>query len=329
MSSTQPSDDQALEFLANQGWLPVILADHPGFVEAYTELQANMADFFALPEDTVQKTEYRAAKGAQASEEGYSKIPNEKSILTIKTSFHCPESMREQVMKAWNITGPFLARILEAIAVTLNLRPDVFAPFVDPCKSLPLRERTPTLLRMFRYDRPSGPEPKVNAEAHRDLGLLSLVVGHSPGLHVKNSDTGAWVPVENDAVLPPGSRSRSGGLTATLLGGETLAMLTRGRYNAGVHGVVCEPPATPSGCDSYRYSIVFTLRPAEVPVYSRDFESNMTGTFGKDERAEGQSMRELFARIRTTHYNVNAAPEIRERQRERQRKKMERLQAQG
>ncbi|KAL9130457.1 MAG: hypothetical protein Q9217_001380 [Psora testacea] len=328
MSLSQPSDDQALGFLATHGWLPIVLADHPDFVEAYTALQTKAADFFALPEISTQKMGYEAASGTEASEEGYSKIPDEKSILTIKTSGHCPQLLNEQAKIAWDLTGNFLAQILGAIAATLDLKQDVFAPFVDPCKSFPFKTRTPTLLRMFRYDRPPGPDLRVNAEAHRDLGLLSLVVGHSPGLHVKNSDTDLWVPVEEDAVLPPDARTRSRGLTATLLGGETLAFLTRGQYKAGVHGVVCEAPTARYGYDPYRYSIVFTLRPAPAAIFTREFESEITGAFEGEESAEGESMKELFAKIRKTHYNINAAPEVRERQREEQRKRMEELQGQ-
>ena len=329
METSCPSDGEALRFLAVQGWLPLVLADHPDLVEAYSALLQAATSFFALPEGSPQKAAYRAVSGALASEEGYSKIPDEKSILTIKVADHSPELLREQARRAWDITGSFLSSILEAIAKTLELEPLVFGTFVDPCKSLPKEKRTPTLLRMFRYDRPTGREAKVNAERHKDLGLLSLVVGHSPGLHAFNTVTGLWVPIEDDAVLPPGARTRSGGLTATLLGGETLAFLSRGQYKAGVHGVVCAPPLPDLGSDPYRYSIVFTLRPAVAPIYTRNFESKVTGYFEEGERAEGESSAELFGRIRNSHYNVNAAPEIRERQRERQMKKLEGIEGQG
>ena len=329
MAAARPSDEDALRFLATQGWLPIVLADHPGFVEAYTALLQAVTAFFALSEDSRHKTDYQAASGAQASEEGYSRIPDEKSILTIKISDHCPDNLRIEAERAWDLTGSFLSNILETIARTLELKPDVFVPFVDPCKSLPKERRTPTLLRMFRYDRPVGPDAKVNAEKHKDLGLLSLVVGHSPGLHVLNTTSGLWVPVEDDAVLPPGSRTRSGGLTASLLGGETLAFLTRGQYKAGVHGVVCAPPSPDFGNDPYRYSIVFTLRPAVAPISTSSFESRITGNFEDGEKSEGESSAELFRRIRKTHYNVNVAPEIREKQREEQKRRVKGMQGRG
>ncbi|KAG8530447.1 uncharacterized protein KY384_004949 [Bacidia gigantensis] len=325
MSNPYQSDNDALHFLSTQGWLPLILGDHPSFVEAYTNLLAASATFFALDESSPQKTTYRAVTGALASEEGYSKIPAEKLILTIKTSSHCPSPLLSRVQEAWSLTGAFMSQLCTEIAESLQLSPNVFAPLIDPCITLPAGERTPTLLRMFRYDRPSGPDWKVNAEKHRDLGLLSLVVGHSPGLHVLNSSTGLWVPIEEDDVLPPDARIRSGGLTATLLVGETLAFLSRGKFKAGVHGVVCAPLPSEGGemgggaikveSEQYRYSIVFTLRPAIAPLWTKDFESEITGWFPEGMRSEGTSSDELFTSIREAHYNVNVAPEVREKQR--------------
>ena len=329
MAPSEPSDDQALHFLATQGWLPLILGDQPGFVEAYQALQSTVTRFFDLPEDSVLKTSHQAVSGAQASEEGYFQIPGEKSILTIKSSGHCPEFLIEDAKLAWDLSGNFMAKIMKAIALSLDLAPNVFAPFVSPCKSFPSTERTPTLLRMFRYERPLCSDPKISAEAHKDLGLLSLVVGHSPGLHVRNTATGLWVPVEEDAVVPPGTKSRSGGLTATLLGGETLAFLTRGHYKAGVHSVVCDLPSSNLNYDLYRYSIVFTLRAADAPIYTRDFESEIVGYFGKDEMLEGKNSKDVFVEIMKAHYNVNATPAIREEQKNNQKERARQMHGQG
>lgn len=342
MAQRQVSDDHALHFLASEGYLPLALADHPGMVEAYTQLFAQTSKFFNLPPDSPEKTHHQAASGAAASEEGFSQIPNEKSIMTVKTAAHCPPLLQPELQTAWNLTGAFLGKIATAIARTLDLDPDVFAPFVAPCTTLPQTHRTPTLVRMFRYDRPPPPPtgddtddrgPKVNAEKHKDLGILSLVVGHSPGLQALDSHTNTWVSVEDDANLPPGSRARSGGLTATLLSGETLAFLSRGQYRAGVHRVVCAaPPSPPSpspsaateeqqqqegggGGDPYRFSIVYTLRAAPAPLFTKRFESGVVGRFGPGEAAEGESSAVLFERIMRTHWNVNAAPSVREEQR--------------
>jgi len=320
MVSSHFSDDYALQFLASEGYLPLALADIPGMVEAYSTLSTKSHQFFALPADSTHKTTYQAVSGAAASEEGYSEIPGEKSILTTRTSTRCPEILHCDLKTAWDLTGAFMSKTICAIAQTLDLDKDVFAPFVTPCATL-TETKTPTQLRMFRYDRPQGTESTVNAEPHKDLGLLSLVIGHSPGLQVLDTTSNAWISIENDVALPPGSRTRSGGLTATLLGGETLAFLTRGNYKAGVHRVVCDPVSVAG--DPFRFSIVYTLRPAVAPLFTRPFESEVTGEFSEQERCEGESSAVLFDRIMKSHWNINAAKEVRERQREEQRMRHE------
>lgn len=180
--------------------------------------------------------------------------------------------------------------------------------------------------------------PKVNAERHKDLGLLSLVVGHSPGLQAPDTETGRWVDVEDEGSLPRGAVRRSKGLRGTLLVGETLAWLSRGRYRAGVHRVVCAPPSEVSaasggeegaerrddGVDDdneddakYRYSIVYTLRAAPAPLFTREFESQVVGQFEEGERVEGESSAVMFEKIMRTHWNVNVKPSVRDEQRRR------------
>lgn len=320
MACSQVSDDHALQFLASEGYLPLALADIPGMVSAYSALFTKSHQFFALPADSPQKIAFQAVSGPAASEEGYSKIPNEKSILTTRTSTRCPTILHSDLKAAWDLTGAFMSRTISAIAQTLDLDASVFDPFVTPCATF-TETKTPTQLRMFRYDRPQGTEPTVNAEKHKDLGLLSLVIGHSPGLQVQDATTNAWIPIENDTALSPTSRIRSGGLTATLLGGETLSFLTRGNYKAGVHRVVCDPQSVAG--DPFRFSIVFTLRPAVAPLLTKHFESEITGEFSAQERCEGESSAVLFERIMKSHWNINAAKEVRERQREDQRRRFE------
>lgn len=156
--------------------------------------------------------------------------------------------------------------------------------------------------------------------------MLSLVVGRSPGLQALDPSTNAWVDVEDERNLPAGSVERSGGLTATLLAGETLAFLSRGRYRAGVHRVVCAPPppslsgegnGNGNGEEAFRYSIVYTLRAAPAPLYTRRFESRVVGEFEEGERVEGESSAVMFEKIMRTHWNVNAAPSVRDEQRRR------------
>ena len=320
MSPSKVSDDHALHFLAEEGYLPLALADHPGMVEAYSNLFDHAHKFFDLPSDSVEKTAYQAVSGPAASEEGYSKILGEKSILTTRTSDRCPKILHDQLVVAWGLTGTFMQNITTAIANTLGLKPDVFEAFVTPCATL-TETKTPTQLRMFRYDRPQDGEPTVNAEKHKDLGLLSLVIGHSPGLQVLDSSASNWISIEEQPAVSPDTTARSGGLTATLLGGETLAFLSRNNYKAGVHRVLCAPASVAN--DPYRFSIVFTLRPAVAPLYTKHFESPITGEFEANERVDGANSSVLFQNIMRSHWNINAAKDVREKQIEDQRQRRE------
>ncbi|KAL8785814.1 MAG: hypothetical protein Q9195_008495 [Heterodermia aff. obscurata] len=317
MEEVEGTDAHALSFLASEGYLPLLLADHKGMPEAYSNLFNSSRQFFDLPEDSLHKTTFQAASGSAASEEGYSDLPGEKSILTVKTMSRCPDLLQQQVENAWNMTGAFLRDIACQIASTLGLQPDVFDPFVEPCCVLPREKRTPTLLRMFRYVRPQEGEATINAERHKDIGLLSLVIGHSPGLEVLDTTTRLWKAIESEEFVPEDAKVRSGGLTATLLVGETMSLLTRGQYKAGVHRVLCAPDREHAS----RFSIVYTLRPAVAPLYTKLFESEIVGRFAPEEQMDGQSSKELFERIRSTHWNVNVVKNLREEQQKRLRAK--------
>ena len=310
MEDIEDSDKQALRFLATEGYLPLLLADHDGMVEAYSDLFNSSQKFFDLSEESPEKTEFQAASGSAASEAGYSNLSGEKSLVTIKTSTRCPEILQQHAKTAWNLTGTFMHDIARKIAKSLNLHPEVFTPFVEPCCLLPKKASTPTLLRMFRYIRPQDGQPTVNAEHHKDIGMLSLVIGHSPGLEVLDAATGLWNAIEDEDFVPEEAKVRSGGLTATLLCGETMAFFTRGRYRARVHRVLCAP----SRDNRYRFSTVFALRPAVAPVYTKNFESDIVGQFAPEERMEGESSRQLFQKIWSSHWSVNIFKDLREEQ---------------
>ena len=142
MGDAEDSDSQALHFLASEGYLPLLLADHDGMVEAYFNLFMSAQKFFDLPEDSPQKTAFRAASGSAASEEGYSDLPGEKTIMTVKTFQRCPHILQQHAEAAWNLTGAFLYDITRQIASSLGLKLDVFAPYVEPCSLLPRERRT-------------------------------------------------------------------------------------------------------------------------------------------------------------------------------------------
>lgn len=60
-----------------------------------------------------------------------------------------------------------------------------------------------------------------------------------------------------------------------------------------------------------------------APLLTKHFESEITGEFSAQERCEGESSAVLFERIMKSHWNINAAKEVRERQREDQRRRFE------
>lgn len=303
-----------LNLLASRGWLSLPLDEYPELRDAYADLFNASTEFFALPDSDEQKTKHAAASGTQASEEGYSRIPGEKQILTCKSVSRSPGLVAPRVRRAWDASGALVSETSRDIARSLGLPADTYTPFVDPCASFPPEKITPTLLRMFRYERPvAGNQPRVVAEAHRDLGLLSIVIGHTPGLDVlvppsEQHPDGEWVSIEEPG---PHAHPSSSGLTATLLCGQVLALLSLQRYRSGVHRVSVRP--TEDG-NPHRFSLVFALRPAPVPVHTDFLESAQTGKFPPAVRMRGESMAVLFERIMQSHWNINVEHKERNRQ---------------
>lgn len=164
-------------------------------------------------------------------------------------------------------------------------------------------DKTATMLRLFRYE---GWEEKVVAEAHADLGLLSVVVGDVAGLEVW--DGGGWFDVEREV-------ERNGDKGATLLVGRQLERLANGRVPAGGHRVVSY--GKPAGGLSremrekaYRYSIVFVLRAHElVLIDSQALETRITGTW--DTPMKGITAGVFYEWIRGQHFNINVGLEER------------------
>jgi hypothetical protein len=145
--------------------------------------------------------------------------------------------------------------------------------------------------------------------AHRDLGLLSLVIGDTPGLEVWDR-RGFFFPIERWYQSP----------AASLLAGRQLERLTNGRYVSGGH-LVRSYPDQPKSNDylppesRYRYSLVFVLRAHyPVPVDTNKLENEITGRFQNP--LIGTTAGELFSNIKGAHFNINTGIEEREAQRE-------------
>ena len=114
------------------------------------------------------------------------------------------------------------------------------------------------------------------SEPHHDSGLLSLVIGASLGMEVFDTTLGGWVPIKQPPHAGPG-------LTATLLVGETLTILTNGQYAPGQHRVFVPSIASLlSSADDlwYQYSLMFMLHPHWNAIISTPvLTTPMTGAY--------------------------------------------------
>lgn len=147
--------------------------------------------------------------------------------------------------------------------------------------------------------------------AHRDLGLLSLVIGDTPGLEVHDRHLNFSFPIEKTYESP----------AQTILIGRQLERLTNGRYKAGGHLVRSYPNPKPKATDvpnsadsrQYRYSIVFVLRAHyPVPINTDNLTTSITGQFEHPMR--DITAGDLFKEIHAAHYNINTAVEERNEQ---------------
>ncbi len=144
--------------------------------------------------------------------------------------------------------------------------------------------------------------------AHRDLGILSLVIGDGPGLEVWDHRGRQWFSIEKAYPSP----------AASLMVGRQLERLTNGCYCAGSHLVRSYPRRRNNSSlppsKKYRHSIVFVLRAhSTVTVNTSLLETAITGRF--DKPLCDITAGELFRDIRAAHYNINAKVEERDEQR--------------
>ncbi|KAJ6497275.1 hypothetical protein C8R45DRAFT_982454 [Mycena sanguinolenta] len=341
----------SLPLLASQGWLSLPLP--PALESLHAALFSASSAYFALPPDAPEKTKYAAPSGVGASDEGFADLLGEKALITIRRAGPAgtPAPLRDATEAAWHTTGELFLQTMHDIAEGLELPAlDAFDEMSKEARGMPERgaPRAASLLRLFRYVRPgptSGEGKQVVAEAHKDLGILTLVVGASPGLDARDA-AGRWVSVEDAPSFSFPSPQR---LTATLLVGQSLTYLTGGLFAAGTHRVSVLPPPSSAPEDAYRYSLVFALRPAPacriststfaasplIPPFPDALliappESGKGGASGSETaksdtgksgasnfprcRMENQTGAELMRAISGRHWNVNVAREVREEQ---------------
>ncbi|TDL29635.1 hypothetical protein BD410DRAFT_780102 [Rickenella mellea] len=326
-----------LELLAKRGWvsLPLEVTAQDPLYAAFARLFSSSAQFFNLPEE--ERLKYKSAQpSAQASEEGYNRVEGEKCMITLRHAGRTPTEfeMKTRAAEAWKAGGDVMRDVMGCVEESLGMESGVLQKTMGEKVELPAEGESivATLLRMFRYDRPvsdDGEQPpsKVVAEPHKDLGLLSLVVGHTPGLECQDPQTTAWVSCEEN---------QEGKMSATLLVGQTLAAFTNGRYRAGRHRVFVHPLAKSSPASTpdeagetfidpdalpllktpaYRFSLVFTLR-AHYPVLvsTSNFETVITGTFPSKAQFTDIPCAKVYKAISEVHWNVNINVEERRRQ---------------
>lgn len=265
--------------LAHQGHLPLSLPPH--LRALYSDLNLSAAQYFSLPSTT--KTDlYSPINGTEL---GYVSIPGEKDYISFRAqTAHASSELEQLAAKVWQETYTLLYRILGDLAWAMNTSHEVWDKIVDGVSPMPVRleDATATFLRVFRYEPNTG-----IAESHTDLGLLTLCVGDGQGLQVrmKDADGEQWVEYQEP----------------TLLVGKTLNALSGGRVRAGVHRVI--------GNEEGRSSIVYALRPSTKHEIDMSVFPGGHGTM---------HMGELWKKMWSGAFNVNAPREVREKQKEKQ-----------
>jgi len=252
-------DARQVQRLCEQGHLALDLPTH--LAEAYQAVSDDLKEFFTLSAE--EKALLYPSRSAD-TEQGYVRVDGEKEFITLRylpqrsvaddgsdpisedhraeKGWPKTETMEKRLSQTWSDTAVLLLRILADIAAALEIHPRAWDTLTEGSLALPDRREvaSPSLLRLFRYEPQGG-----TAEAHTDLGLLTLCVCRGPGLQVFERQ--AQGTGQGD--VPPGWRDAA---DATLLVGDTLRVLSSNRMRAGRHRV----QATAGG----RHSAVFGLR---------------------------------------------------------------------
>lgn len=236
-----------------------VVRDHGIPQDLIERAEALSKQFFALPDAT--KHQYKIEGGGGAR--GYTPFGTEKAkdaeVHDLKEFWHVGrelpaghalsefmapnvwpdevEGFRETFSELYAAFEAAGARILEAIALHLDLPRDFFAATVEDGNSV---------MRLLRYPPLEGKEAEgaIRAAAHGDINTITLLLGaEEAGLELLTTE-GDWL-----AVAPP-----EGALVVNI--GDMLDRLTNGRLRSTTHRVV-----NPSGEAAYRarYSMPFFL----------------------------------------------------------------------
>ncbi|KAK5114266.1 hypothetical protein LTR62_002517 [Meristemomyces frigidus] len=277
---------EQVRHIASQGWLPLELPDD--LLASLRELQSATRDFF-LRSDDEKRNLYPSSRGTEC---GFYEVPGEKQYLTLRHNLHHDTTLECHAGNFWRKVTSFLHRILcdlnRAGGYDLGAWDHVLESSHMLPKSASDLDMVTTLLRLFKYEPTTG-----IASEHVDIGLLTLCIGGGRGLQVldRSVEPPQWI----DATGP-----------IVLIGDMTRALL-RNQVRAGRHRVVGNPDG--------RYSTVFALRP------------HLKGTTDLAMWG-GKSVvdtREFYIKIKGSKHNINATHDVREKQRQKQRKNGESL----
>ena len=173
----------------SQGYARVHLPpDHP-LMRAAQEMFGISRTFFATAMEHKQQfyLSKLAPKDYQGhnSEEGWSRVEGEKEIITVRrVGPLTPSEVVDQTKELWRCCGEFMTEMIQVVEKSLELPEGALQAFAkDECLLPEAGKRHETLIRMFRYERKEG-EPRLVSAHHKDIGLLSLVIGSTPGLEV-------------------------------------------------------------------------------------------------------------------------------------------------
>lgn len=156
--------------LPHQGWA-TLFPQPQSLTTTSLALFQSSATFFELP--LSQKAKFKTSHG---SEEGWSRIPGEKEMLTLRTLDRTPPQMRDAVVAFWADVGELLRdQLLGRMAESLGLSSDALTDFVGPGAELGA-EKTATMVRLFRYEGCNTGVGDGRVVAERTLLLLVMLL---------------------------------------------------------------------------------------------------------------------------------------------------------
>lgn len=285
-------DHAQIASLIADGFVTLPVPQH--MIDAYTSLFAKAKPFFSLP--IAEKCTLFPSR-PQSTEQGYTVVQDEKQYLTVRhaegvaSGTFDARPLKQAITDTWQSAAALLYQALHDVGAEIGIPFQAWEQLLKDTSSLPpsAEQSTPSLLRIFQY----LPDRGV-ADAHKDLGLLTLCIGAGKGLQVKAEipTASTHVGVEQNSVADWRDAAE-----VTLLAGDTLRILSSGRIASGIHRVVANPLG--------RSSIVFALRGNTGSVV----DLSLFGGSGTILAAE------LWNMIKHNRVNVNASKESRVEQR--------------